>query len=195
MCHLQCSLTLAQRRLLQSLLNSFCEDMVHISVRHLLQVVAKQGWSCMSVFHVTQYATNVSHYIAILDTGHPICDCMMGTNLGLPCRHFYSVLRASDSICFHLGLVNRRWLSDPTLDLTTTQAVTIGHKSPTNLTTTVIPHPLPSLHRPTSPQPITRALPPKVIHHQAITKFQDVLHYVHTEEELQNLTADIDVLM
>jgi hypothetical protein len=68
------------------------------------------------------------------------------------------------------------------------------HKS-IQVDTTIIPQPLPSLHRPTSPPPETRTLPPKVIHHQAVTKFQDVLRHVHTEEELQQLTADIDRLM
>jgi len=76
-----------------------------------------------------------------------------------------------------------------------TEAVTIGHKRPTDVTTIVIPCLLPSLHRDTSPQPTTRALPPKVIYHQAMMKFQDILRHVHTEEELQNLTADIDALM
>jgi hypothetical protein len=103
------NLSPSHSRLPQSLLNSFSEDTIHVSVRHLLQVVAKHGWSCATVFHVMHYATNVSHYVAILDTGHPICDCMMGTNLGLPCRHFYSVLRASSAtVQFHLGLFNRR---------------------------------------------------------------------------------------
>jgi hypothetical protein len=86
-----------------------------------------------------------------------------------------------------------RWLTDPTLDVTTTPAVMIGYHKQTD--TTIIPQSLPSLHRRSSPQPETRTLPPKVIHHQAITKFQDVLRHVHTEEELQKLTADIDRLM
>ena len=203
-------------RLPQSLLNSFSEDTIHISVHHLLQVVAKRGWACAAVFHVTQYATDVSHYVAVLDTGHPICDCMMGTNLGLPCRHFYSVLRSTTTaVTFHLGLFNRRyripsqhnsrtcnesfgmyrWLTDPSFNVTTTPAVMIGHNTPTDMTATVIPRPLPSLHRLSSPQPNTCTLPPKVIHHQAITKFQDVLRHVHTEEELQKLTVDINRLM
>ena len=100
---------LAHSFYLQGMLNSFTKDSLHISVRHLLQLVAKRGWACTAVFHVTHYGTNVSHYVAILDTGHPICDCMMGTNLGLPCRHFYCILRSSNAtVHFHLGLFNRR---------------------------------------------------------------------------------------
>ena len=196
----------------QSLLNTFSEDTIHISLRHLLQVISKHGWTCTKVFNVTQYATDASHYLAILNTGHPICDCMMGTNLGLPCRHFYSILRATNStVQFHLGLFNRRycvharpftllildrrWLTDPAFDITTTQAVTIGRNRPADEAAVIAPQPLPLLHRQSSPAPNTRTLPPKVIHHQAMTKFKDVLRYVHTEEELQDLSADIEALV
>jgi hypothetical protein len=54
---------------------------------------------------------------------------------------------------------------------------------------------LPPLQRYSTPPPSTQTLPAKVIHHQAVTKFQDVLRHVHTEAELQNLTEDIDALM
>jgi hypothetical protein len=88
-----------------------------------------------------------------------------------------------------------RWLADPTFDITTTQAVSIGRKTPAVEAIVVAVQPLPSLHRPTSPAPNTRTLPPKVIHHQAMTKFKDVLRYVQTEEELNELSADIEALV
>jgi hypothetical protein len=139
----------------------------------------------------------------------------MGVNLGLPCRHFYAVLRKpSTPVQFHLGLFNRRyayiftwcygswligldrWLANPDLDIATTQAVTIGTKGKNQLTTThTIPARLTPFHRCPSPPPATRTLPPKVIHHQAVTRFQDVLRHVHTEAELKSLNDDIDALM
>ena len=68
---------------------------------------------------------------------------------------------------------------DPTFDITTTQAVTIGCNRLADDAAVIAPQPL----------------PPKVIHHQAMTKLKDALHYVHMEEELQNLSADIEVLV
>jgi hypothetical protein len=89
-----------------------------------------------------------------------------------------------------------RWLSDPSLDIKRTQAVTIGHgRQEPELATGFIPSWLSPLQRMPSPPPTTQMLPAKVIHHQAITKFQDVLRHVHTEAELQSLTHDIDMLM
>ena len=88
-----------------------------------------------------------------------------------------------------------RWLADPTFDITKTQAVSIGRKASADEAVVVSPQPLPSLHRPTSPAPNTHTLPPKLIHHQAMTKFKDVLRYIRTEEELQDLSADIEALV
>ena len=64
---------------------------------YLLQLVASRGWTCTALFQISHYATSALHIVALLETGHFICDCMMVTNLGLPCRHFYAVLRMPSS--------------------------------------------------------------------------------------------------
>jgi hypothetical protein len=197
----------------QSLLDTFTDDTVHLSAQYLLQLVTGSGRECAALFVVKHYATRATHYLAILDTGHPMCDCMMGVNLGIPCRHFYTVLRLSQSPTqFHLGLINQRyassdfystvlnrfdrWLSNPNLDITATRAVGIGYTTTADDSTEALtPIHLPSFHRCPSPLPETRTLPPKLIHHQAITKFQDILQHVHTAANLQSLNEDIDAIM
>ena len=72
--------------------------------------------------------------------------------------------------------------------------MSIGRKRPADEAIVPAPQPLPLFHR-ASPAPNTRTLPPKVIHHQAMTKFKDILRYVHTEEELNDLSADIEALV
>lgn len=140
----------------------------------------------------------------------------MVTNLGLPCRHFYAVLRMPNSPThFHLGLLNRRyvqfcfycleliaepprWLANPELDISQMATVKIGHnvnKDNDNSVIPLVPNHLPPLLRQASPPPVTRTLPAKVIHHQAMTKFHDVLRHVHTEADLQDLNADLQDLM
>ena len=94
----------------------------------------------------------------------------------------------------HLLILDCRWLTDPAFDITTTQAVTIRHNRPAD-DAVIAPQPLPLLHRQSSPAPNTHTLPPEVIHHQAMTKLKDVLRYVHTEEELQDLSADLEALV
>ena len=114
----------------------------------------------------------------------------------IPSRSLQSqVSRAHLSFDFLRFTHANRWLADPSFDITKTQAVSIGRKTSADEAVVVSPQPLPSLHRPASPAPNTRTLPPKLIHHQAMTKFKDVLCYIRTEEELQDLSADIEALV
>ena len=101
------------------------------------------------------------------------------------------------SLTFGLVLNNlHRWLSDPGFDIARTRPVTIRQgKSDVPEADAAVPKRLPELHSSLTPPPITQTLPPKIIHHQAVTKFQDVLRHVHTEVELKTLTEDIDALM
>lgn len=94
---------------IQNLLDDFAGDAIRISAQYLLQLVSGGGQTCTTLFAVKHYATFAVHYLALLDNGHPVCDCMMGTNLGIPCRHFYTVLRRSQAH-FHLGLFNKRYV-------------------------------------------------------------------------------------
>ncbi|KAJ6589210.1 hypothetical protein B0H19DRAFT_922955, partial [Mycena capillaripes] len=73
-------------------LNSFADDSIRISAQFMLHLIAERGWICEHLFKISHYALATVHFIAVLDNGHIICDCMMGTNLGIPCRHFYTLL-------------------------------------------------------------------------------------------------------
>jgi hypothetical protein len=95
---------------IQSLLNNFSEDSIHISARYLLELTTARGWTCEAIFQIKHYAGQSVHYLAVLGHDwHSFCDCMMGVNLGIPCRHFYAVLRCMRPfVRFHLGLFNSR---------------------------------------------------------------------------------------
>ena len=117
---------------LKRLLNNYKEDGVQISATYLLQLVESRGWTCTSLFQITHYATSAVHMVALLETGHFICDCMMVTNLGLPCRHFYAVLKLSNSPThFHLGLLNRRCVKQvlPSSLRTSSVSTQMAHQS------------------------------------------------------------------
>ncbi|KAJ7886442.1 hypothetical protein B0H14DRAFT_2563374 [Mycena olivaceomarginata] len=129
----------------EGVLNSFTDDSIHISAPFMLRLIEERGWVCTHLFKISHYASATVHFIAVLDNGHIIYDCMMGTDLGMPCRHFYALL-------------------GPASDF-----------------------PLRSFNARASPPPITQTLPPKVIHHQAMTKFKDVLRHVPTEADLSTL--------
>jgi len=88
-----------------------------------------------------------------------------------------------------------RWLSELNFDITSTDAVTAGREVRDLVTVPPVPGRLPPFHNLASPPPSTRTLPPKVIHHQAVTKFKDVLRHVHTAADLESLNVDIEALM
>jgi dihydroorotase len=45
------------------------------------------------------------------------------------------------------------------------------------------------------PLPPTRTLPPKVIHHQAMSKLKVVLSHVHTADDLDFVETGLDAMM
>jgi hypothetical protein len=40
-----------------------------------------------------------------------VCDCMMGVNSGIPCRHLFALLRARPTQLFTLGMIRARYAS------------------------------------------------------------------------------------
>ena len=78
------------------------------------------------------------------------------------------------------------------MDISSIPAVTAGRHA---LPEEFVPSRLPPLHREFTPPPETRTLNPKVIHHHAMSKLKEALRHVHTEADLNALTADIDKIM
>lgn len=66
--------------------------------------------SIKHLFKITRYDGDVVHYAAMLTSGHVICDCMMGVNLGIPCRHYWAMFYQSSHVYFHLGMFNKRYV-------------------------------------------------------------------------------------
>ncbi|CAG8677709.1 6091_t:CDS:2 [Funneliformis caledonium] len=59
-----------------------------------------------------------SHFVILmLDESHS-CTCNFLISFGIPCRHFYKVLRKSPEAKFHISLINRRWYHDLKLSIT-----------------------------------------------------------------------------
>jgi hypothetical protein len=88
-----------------------------------------------------------------------------------------------------------RWLSELNFDIMSTDVVTAGHEVRDLVTVPPVLGQLPPCHNLASPLLSTRTLPPKVIHHQAVTKFKDVLLHIHTATDLESLNVDIEALM
>lgn len=89
------------------MLNQFSDDATTISINYLLDLLYQRAWTIRLLFKVCRYNSDAHHYVAVLESGHVICDCMMITNLGIPCRHIYTVLFHA-KVMFHLAMFNAR---------------------------------------------------------------------------------------
>lgn len=76
-------------------------------MNYLLELVQERKWTLRRLYKVSQYGSAVRHYVSMLESGHFVCDCMMGTNLGIPCRHIFTILVMTQAT-FHISMYNRR---------------------------------------------------------------------------------------
>jgi hypothetical protein len=198
------------------MLNSFSDDNVMVSMNYLLELVHHRRWTLRGLYKVSRYGSAALHYVSMLESGHLVCDCMMGTNLGVPCRHIFAILVMTDAT-FHISMYNHRsdsflschrvsmltvlrarWLLDPRTDLTAIPGINNGKATPVSRE---LSKPMGSLHPPIAgdghetPPPCTRTLDPKVIHHQAMSKLKVVLSHVHTVADLDFVETGLDAIM
>lgn len=92
------------------MLNRFTNDNTRISAPWLLQLIQNRGLRIRNLLQVG-YAGNASatkHFLAILDDNQYACDCCMNTNLGIPCHHYFQVLKAMPGLQFSVALVRPR---------------------------------------------------------------------------------------
>jgi hypothetical protein len=90
------------------MINRFENDKIYISTKWLLRLVAGRGLQVEHLLRVTHKGTGAMHMVAILQNNQYVCDCCMGLNLGVPCRHYFQVLSIMKSLQFNLGVVRPR---------------------------------------------------------------------------------------
>jgi len=120
----------------------------------------------------------------------------MGTNLGIPCRHYFQVLTKVQGMKFNIGLIRPRWYQNPSLDLSTVPLVGLEHCVSTAQPTTCLPPSstlvCPLISNPldkTVSQPPTRptdTLPARTIHHEAQAVMRQVTAHIQTREQLDD---------
>ncbi|KAF5350515.1 hypothetical protein D9756_008535 [Leucocoprinus leucothites] len=106
------------------LMNPFTNDRAHISTTWLFNLINNLKLRIHQLFKVTHQATGAAHYLVRLTDDRCICDCCMGMNLGVPCRHFFNAWVRIKGLPFHLGLVRARWYKTPSVDLAAIPVVT-----------------------------------------------------------------------
>jgi hypothetical protein len=96
------------------MVNRFNDDAAYICTQWLLRQISSRGLTVKSLVKVQRGAT--THILALLSGGSYVCDCMMGTNAGIPCRHYFAVLNRSPNVRFSLALVQKRYVHDQMKD-------------------------------------------------------------------------------
>jgi hypothetical protein len=95
---------------MQRAINAFTNDGAYISTRWLLRLISNRGHHVEHLLRIKHVGTISTHFLAILPNGEYICDCCMGINLGVPCRHYFQVLLKMPTLQFHIGLVRPRYV-------------------------------------------------------------------------------------
>ncbi|KAF8967920.1 hypothetical protein BDZ97DRAFT_1801956 [Flammula alnicola] len=106
----------------------FSNDRVYISTKWLLRINGR-GLRVEQLLLVKRIGTAAEHYVALLEDNQYVCDCGMGTSLGLPCHHFFQVPSKTPSLHFDIGHVRARWyIPNPSLNITSIAPVSLEHR-------------------------------------------------------------------
>ena len=91
------------------MVNTFENDRARIMILWLLKLLNNRGLTVNHLLEVEHIGTKVSHVVAVLADGRYACDCAMGINLGIPCRHFFHVWTSFKGLKFYISLVQARY--------------------------------------------------------------------------------------
>jgi hypothetical protein len=203
------------------MINSFKNDEAYISTKWLLRLITSRGLEIQHLLKIVNRGTKTTHFLAILPNDMYLCDCCMGMNLGIPCRHYFQVLTRMPTLSFHIGLVRARcvvrqhtgcpvtnefsfrWYQDPNLNIQTVAAVSLENiprnSALPSMSLTVssshISNPLNS-----SSAQLRNAVPPTQtigaceVYHETHAALKPLINGVQTKEELDELLQDLDEL-
>lgn len=90
------------------MMNTFENDQAYLSLNWIMKLVKARGLQVLHLLRVVHLATGASHYVAILPDNRYICDCCMGLNVGVPCRHYFQVWTTVKGLVFHISLIRPR---------------------------------------------------------------------------------------
>lgn len=192
-------------------------DHAYIETRFLLRLVQEQGLVPSHLLKITHTQTGATHIIAILPDGRYLCDCCMGQNLGVVCRHYLVAWLKIPGLPFHISLIRARcaaftarsvqvlistnsWYQDPLFDARQSPAVTLRqqsshsiHFSATSLPSQLIANPVSSTlinrNANSTPVPPTRTIPQRTVYTAIQADVRALMGQVQTQEQLDALRA------
>ncbi|KAJ6524880.1 hypothetical protein DFH09DRAFT_937053, partial [Mycena vulgaris] len=88
--------------------NTFINDNAYIGTRFLLRLVRERGLVPAHLIQIIHTQTGATHIIALFNDGRYLCDCCMGSNLGVVCRHYFVAWVKVPGLPFHISLIRPR---------------------------------------------------------------------------------------
>jgi hypothetical protein len=87
----------------------FCEDdyeasqvLLQSMIRNITNIIITEIWKVKP-----ELSQKKSHFIILMANRNHSCTCNFLISYGIPCKHFYKILRKSPQAKFHILLINR----------------------------------------------------------------------------------------
>ncbi|KAG2017269.1 hypothetical protein CC2G_015301 [Coprinopsis cinerea AmutBmut pab1-1] len=185
------------------MINSFENDEAYVSMRWILRLLHRRQLHPSHILKVSHMATRSYHYLAILPDNRYMCDCCMGVNLGVPCRHYLKAWTVVHGLGFHMGLVRARWFKNANLDVSALPTLIFDHAAGTREElpeSKALPIPSALLSNPlerrtvaqiASPPPPTQTVGARAVNHEAHALLRPILAHVQTQEQLDDVLNDL----
>jgi hypothetical protein len=90
------------------MVNRFENDNSYIGTAWLLRLAQGRGLQVLHLLRITHLGHGTTHILAILPGNQYVCDCCMGMNIGIPCRHYFQALSVVKNLSFIIGVVRAR---------------------------------------------------------------------------------------
>ncbi|KAJ7284777.1 hypothetical protein C8J57DRAFT_1052247 [Mycena rebaudengoi] len=182
--------------------NDFSNDNAYIEGPFLLRIVKDCGLQPLHIILIKHVSSAATHLLVIFTDGRYMCDYCMGTNMGIPCQHYFTTWVKIPDLPFHVSLIRARWFQDPGLDVRSTPTVT--HNSHTshsvrfsaiNLPGILVSNPLSSnlllqnqQGPPASPEtPGTRTIGQRKVYNALLANMCSMMALIQMEEQLEDL--------
>ncbi|POG60143.1 hypothetical protein GLOIN_2v1817146 [Rhizophagus irregularis DAOM 181602=DAOM 197198] len=89
------------------------QTLLQLMIRNIQNEVNTEIWEVKPELSQTK-----SYFVILMADGSHSCTCNLLISFGIPCRHFYKVLRKSLQAKFHISLINQCWYQDLKLSIT-----------------------------------------------------------------------------
>ncbi|KAJ6482216.1 hypothetical protein C8R47DRAFT_982152, partial [Mycena vitilis] len=170
----------------------------YIGTQFLLRLVREQGLIPSHLIKIVHTHSGATHIIAIFSDGRYLCDCCMGMNLGVVCRHYFVAWVKIPGLPFHISLIRARWYQDTALDVRQTPTVTLrGHTNRTiqftamSLPAALVSNPVSAVPHSATPAPPTTTIGQRVVYTALTAEVRSLMSGIQTQEQLDDIREQL----